>query len=62
VPYGEVNGYVSYDGIRKSIALSGGVGQSEFLFITPSLIAVTIMAIAAAVLSGRFAKNRLSNP
>jgi hypothetical protein len=61
VPYGSVNGEVSYDGVSKSLALSGGVGQSKFLFITPSLIAVTIMAIAAAVLSGRFAKNRLSD-
>jgi hypothetical protein len=61
VPYGDVNGYVSYAGVRKSVALSAEVGQSKFLFITPSLIAVTIMAIAAAVLSGRFAKNRFSD-
>jgi hypothetical protein len=61
VPYGDAHGYVLYDGIKKSIALSGGTGQIQLLFITPSLIAVTIVAIAAAMLSGKFAKNRLSD-
>ena len=58
VPYGHVYGYVEYLGIKKSVILSGG--SIKILFITPSLIAVTIIAIAAAVLSGRFVNDRYS--
>ena len=59
VPYGHVYGYVEYLGIKRNIDLSGGT--IKILFITPSLIAVTIIAIAAAVLSGRFVRNQYSD-
>ena len=58
VPYGHVYGYVEYFGVKKSVSLAGGA--VSILFITPSLIAVTIVAIAAIVLSGRFVKSRYS--
>jgi hypothetical protein len=56
VPYGKVSGYVEYGGLIRSVTLFGG--SARLLFVTPSLIAVIIIAITSSVLLGRFARSR----
>ena len=57
VPYGAVNGSISYAGIRYRIGLSGGAG-AVYIFVTPAPAAIAVAAIAAISVYLYLAKRR----